>query len=183
LCQNFLQEIWRQVSIRTKTNATGASQQKKEELRPAVTVLFRSVPPELAKQGADILRRLGIGEDIVSKLTDPESFANAVLDDPQLTSDHINQITGLLQEAEKSPARLFKPVLRQLLKALPRIVAGGRTPVVSTDEKQEIVEFVHKLLLSVSQGIAVQRAASRYGISRRTVQRIWKDRDKIPPKR
>jgi hypothetical protein len=171
------------MSAREKPEAKVTSEQEKNELRVALTAFYGSVAPDLVKQGADILRRLGIREEIVSKLTDPESFANAALDDPKLTSNDIKQAAGLIQEVQDNPGRFFKPALRQWLKALPRIPGGGRTPVVPTlDEKREIIEFVHKLLLSVKPGIAKQRAAMRYGISRRTVDRIWKNREKIPPR-
>lgn len=166
-----------------KSKLTSEFQGEKDSLRAALKDLHESVAPELVNQGAEILRKVGIREEIVSKLTNPENFVNAALEDPRLTGKDVREVKELIQKVRKDPVRFFKPALRDWLKAMPRIIAGGRHPVVSTDdEKREIINYVHKLLLSVSTGIAMQRAALHFGISRRTVQRIWKHRDKIPPK-
>lgn len=166
-----------------ETKPSLANERQKDELRPALTEFYGSVAPELVKQGAQILREFRISEEIMSKLTDPESFADAALKDPNLTSGDIEKLTGVLQEVQNNGTRVFKPIFRQLLKRMPRIPGGGRPHAVSSlDEKRAIIEEVHKLLRSVSPGIAKKRVAMKYGIGRRTVQRIWKERDQLPPK-
>jgi len=164
--------------MRKKDEPKPLSEQEKNELRPELAKFYGSVSPALIKQGAERLRQFGVfSDEMVDKLTNPETFASAVLNDPKVSSEGIEKMTALVRDLEANGLRMLKPALRNMVKDMPRIPGGGRPhSVPAAEEKQAMIEEVLVLMRSVSLGNAMKRVAIRHGISRRTIQRVWADR-------
>jgi hypothetical protein len=147
-------------------------------LRPELAKFYGSVSPTLLKQGTEGLRRFGVlSDEMVDKLTNPERFAEAVLSDPKVSAEGIEQMAAIIRDLRANGMRILKPALREMIRDMPRIRGGGRPrSVPDAKEKQEMIDEVFELLRSVKLGTAMNRIALRHGVSRRTMQRIWADR-------
>jgi hypothetical protein len=147
---------------------------EKRELARKLKEFYESLAPGLLQQGVGIMRRFGISESVLSKLTNLEDFSKSALADANLTAQDIQDWTAFMRKVQGEGPRIFKTTMREMVKELPRLPGGGR-PGASDEEKQalreEALELLHKGEIRVS--VVLKRIAQRHGISLRKMQRIW----------
>jgi len=151
-----------------------ATDEEKRELALKLTEFYESLAPDLLQEGAGILRRFGISESVLSKLTNLEDFSKSALADPNMTVQDIKDWTAFMRKVQGEGPRIFKTTMREMVKALPRLPGGGR-PGATDEQKQALREEALELLRKgeIRVSVALRRIAQRHGISLRKMQRIW----------
>jgi len=177
-CQNWVRKFWRVSGcaspMRKKEPNKPATDEEKRELALKLKEFYESAAPGLVQQGTGILRKFGISEQVLGKLTNLDDFSQNVLADPNLTVQHIEEMTAFMRKVQGEGPRIFKTTMREMVKGLPRLPGGGRPRV--TDEKRqamrkEVLELLNKGESRVS--VALKRVARSHEVSYRTMQRIW----------
>jgi len=151
-----------------------ATDGEKRELALKLKEFYESAAPGLVQQGTGILRKFGINEQVLGKLTNMDDFSQSALADPNLTVQHIEEMTAFMRKVQGEGPRIFKTTMREMVKGLPRLPGGGRPGV--TDEKRlamrkEVLELLNKGGIRLS--VALKRVARNHEVSYRTMQRVW----------
>lgn len=105
-------------------------------------------------------------ETLVSRMSLTESEETLLL----LALENLPQIVreGFTMVAEKAKSTLPPP-------------HGGRRPAFTAEESQKVLDYVsHLNRMGAEMPIAKDRAAQRFGCSRRTIDRMWTHRKSIP---
>lgn len=151
-----------------------ATHEEKRELALKLKEFYESAAPGLVEQGTEILRKFGISEQVLSKLTNLDDFSQSALADPNMTVRDIEDLTVFMRSVQDEGPRIFKTAMREMVKGLPRLPGGGRPGV--TDEKRQAMR--KEVLGLLSEGgtrvsVALKRVARSHEVSYRTMQRIW----------
>jgi len=150
-----------------------ATDEEKRELALKLKEFYESAAPTLVQQSVGILRRFGISEQVLGKLTNLEDFSKAALKDPNLTVKGVEDWTAFMRKIEGEGPQIFKTAMREMVKGLPRLPGGGR-PRVPDEKRQamrkEVLELLSKGGIRVS--VALKRVARDHGVSYRTMQRV-----------
>jgi hypothetical protein len=167
-----------------KERSRPATEAEKRELTLKLKEFYESAAPGVVQHGVGVLRRFGISEQVLSKLTNLEDFSASALADPKLTVQDVKHWTDFMRKVQGEGPRIFKNIVREMVRGFPRLPGGGR-PGVTDEKKQAARKEVLELLSKggIRMSVALRRVARNHGISYRTMQRIWaQPQDKFPEK-
>ena len=138
------------------------------------------------------LNNIGFQETVVegrrlflrlAELMEPIQTREQVLQVMDATPDLSAKDEKLILMAFKYGRHIFRlgllALLADVVKGLPR-PPGGRKKMFTVQEETEVCEFISDLILKkVDLPLAYERTALHFGCSRRSVRRLWEDRDEI----
>jgi len=99
-------------------------------------------------------------------------FAQMLLSVPEPSKEDKAKALAVIEELRKMPQQM-RPLLRNAAKELPRGRSGPRKKL-SIEKEIMACAGMNALRVEYSDRVAIQRTAQKYGISERTMYRIWK---------
>ena len=132
------------------------------------------------KHGERVFQWLGRNREMIEAIRSREALTAFIKSAPEEVVQYLPIAAALIQMA---PGIVTSEVIRmvhQSAKDNPVSVPSGRPVVLADSAKDEICDSVSGLhRKGVPLTVAKARSAERFGVSMRSVERVWRQRDKL----
>lgn len=104
--------------------------------------------------------------------TSRATFAQQLCKAPEPSKADLEKALTMIEVLRSAPQQM-RPLLRKLAKDLPRARSGPRNRLTAAEELNACVQIT-SLRSMYSDREAIQQVARKYGVSERTMYRIWR---------